>query len=432
LLVVEFPGVLLMIALVLISGLVAYIGDIVGRRMGRKRVSLFGLRPRHTAIVFSVAAGMVITIMTLAVAMLVSRDVKDGFLKVVEMRQRQAELSQQLAKSGESMGELERTRDRTQAELDKEREELRAATADLQTTKKELATADAALTRTEAARQRAETATKSAEGAARRSFAVQVKLQRLKDELQRDVENLRTQVAGGITMERATPVLFGAGQPLDWQLIDGARPVTAVRQDLDAFVAGLDAQARRAGAQPLPGEKEAVIIRKPIRDPDTQGVAWFGEGQVLSAVAERVHEDNTGVIVRAFSVFNTHPGEPVRVDFELFRNRLVFRRGEALAQTVMDGRQSEPTLMGQLLALLRQEVNAKARSNNIMPRPATAASEAIGTTQETVGNITIEKLFAAVERLRAIGGMARLSAVASTDTWTIGPLEVDLLITPAS
>jgi uncharacterized protein (DUF3084 family) len=136
--------------------------------------------------------------------------------------------------------------------------------------------------------------------------------------------------------------------------------------------------------------------------------------------------------VRAFSVFNTHPGEPVRVDFELFRNRLVFRRGEALAQTVMDGRQSEPTLMGQLLALLRQEVNAKARSNNIMPRPATAASEAIGTTQETVGNITIEKLFAAVERLRAIGGMARLSAVASTDTWTIGPLEVDLLITPAS
>jgi uncharacterized protein (DUF3084 family) len=119
------------------------------------------------------------------------------------------------------------------------------------------------------------------------------------------------------------------------------------------------------------------------------------------------------------------------VDFELFRNRLVFRQGEALAQTVMDGRQSQPALMAGLLGLLRQEVNAKARSHNIMPRPNAEGSSAIGMTQETVGDIGMDELFSAVERLREIGGMARVSAVASADTWTIGPLEVDLLVTPA-
>ncbi|NIO64040.1 MAG: DUF3084 domain-containing protein, partial [Gammaproteobacteria bacterium] len=64
-----FSGILLIVALVLVSGLIAYIGDIVGRRMGRKRLSLFGMRPRHTAIAVSVAAGMLITVITLLVAM---------------------------------------------------------------------------------------------------------------------------------------------------------------------------------------------------------------------------------------------------------------------------------------------------------------------------------------------------------------------------
>jgi len=101
-----------MVALVLISGLIAYVGDIVGRRMGRKRVTLFGLRPRHTAIAISVVAGMVITIITLVAAMLVSKDVKDGFLRVVEMRQRQAQLEGRVAELGKSAARLEQTRAR--------------------------------------------------------------------------------------------------------------------------------------------------------------------------------------------------------------------------------------------------------------------------------------------------------------------------------
>jgi uncharacterized protein (DUF3084 family) len=423
-----------MVALVLVSGLIAYVGDIVGRRLGRKRLSLFGLRPRHTAIAVSVVAGMVITIMTLLAAMAVSRDVKDGFLKVDEMRRRQAELAKRVE-------ELDRVRAKTQRQLDTGQQELRALGADLGKTKKELAQADAALKRTEAALERAEAALKRAERAAFSVGAQSLKLGRQRDELQREVENLRARVAGGITLERATPVLFGAGQPLDWRLVDGDRPVSAIRQDLEEFIARLEAQARRAGAEPLPGEKRAIIIRKPIipktgdARADEQGlpeqVVWFDEDQVLEALAERIHETSGGAIVRAFSVFNTHPGEPVRVDFDLFRNHLVFRRGEALAQATMDGRQSEPALMGGLLALLREQVNSKARSHNIMPRPYSEGSEAIGMTQETVGDISIEELFAAVERLRAIGGPARVAAVAAGDTWTIGPLEVDLVVTPA-
>jgi uncharacterized protein (DUF3084 family) len=121
----------------------------------------------------------------------------------------------------------------------------------------------------------------------------------------------------------------------------------------------------------------------------------------------------------------------VRIDFELFRNHLVYHRGEVIAQAIIDGRQSEPVLMGALLALLRDEVNARARAHNIMPRPRTSNGEAFGASQESVGDISIEELFNVVDRLRSFNGPARVTAVAAADTWTIGPLEVDLLVASA-
>jgi len=423
--VARLSGILLIAALVIVSGVIAYVGDIVGRRMGRKRLSLFGLRPRHTAIVISVVAGMLITIVTLAAAMALSQNVKDGFLRVAEMRQRQGELAQKLEALNRSMSDLQRTREAAEAELQQRKKELEDAksmledvSTDLDATQEELTNASDAL--------------KRAEGAVRRVSTRWLELAREKDELQRDIENLRVQAAGGITLERSTPIILGAGQPLDWRLIDGGHPVKSIRAELDQFVADLDAQARRAGAVPVPDGKNALVIRKPVREPDADSVAWFSDDQVLNAIAERVHESAGGVIVRAFSVFNTHPGEPVRVDFELFRNHLVFRRGEALAQTSIDGRQSEPALMASLLALLREEVNPRARAHNIMPRPNPSSPEAFGSSQETVGDISIEELFAVVEKLRSIAGPARVTAVAAADTWTIGPLEVDLLVMPAA
>lgn len=62
--------------LVAMCGGIAYIGDLLGRRMGKKRLSLFNLRPRHTAVVFTVVTGMVIAAVTLGALMLASAGVR--------------------------------------------------------------------------------------------------------------------------------------------------------------------------------------------------------------------------------------------------------------------------------------------------------------------------------------------------------------------
>jgi uncharacterized protein (DUF3084 family) len=62
--------------LVVMCGGIAYVGDTLGRRMGKKRLSVFGLRPRHTAIVFTVITGMVIAAVTLGVLLAASDGVR--------------------------------------------------------------------------------------------------------------------------------------------------------------------------------------------------------------------------------------------------------------------------------------------------------------------------------------------------------------------
>jgi len=85
-------GLFLIAALIIASGVIAYVGDVIGRRMGRRRLTLFGLRPRYTAVVVSVIAGMLIAGFTLMSAMLVSQNVRDGLLHAAALRARSQRL----------------------------------------------------------------------------------------------------------------------------------------------------------------------------------------------------------------------------------------------------------------------------------------------------------------------------------------------------
>ncbi len=55
---------LFFLLLIPVSGLVAFVGDRIGHRMGKRRHSLLGLRPRHTAMVFTIGSGMGICLLT--------------------------------------------------------------------------------------------------------------------------------------------------------------------------------------------------------------------------------------------------------------------------------------------------------------------------------------------------------------------------------
>src|SRR3989304_544171 len=84
-LLMEF-GLFLIPLLILVSGGGGYVGNLVGRNIGRRRLSLFGLRPRYTAQLITIATGMVITVVSVAAVLLVSRDARQALFQFRDLQ----------------------------------------------------------------------------------------------------------------------------------------------------------------------------------------------------------------------------------------------------------------------------------------------------------------------------------------------------------
>ena len=476
----KFYGILLIIILIGVSGVIAYVGDIVGRRMGRKRLSLFGMRPRHTAIAISVVSGMLITMFTLAAAMLVSQDVRSGLLRVVEMRKEKKVLEREVQvrkhnmeiatrelqaaqqKVTEVQSQLETTRgDLAKAQIEfKERQEaaqrkVAEVQSRLRRTRRDLAKAQLEFKeRQEAAQQKVaevQSQLKTTRGDLTKAQTelkeLQIKLATAKTLLEKaetdyqsaseaafemgreylKLEDEITKAAGVHAVERATPVLVGAGQPLDAELVSGGQPKSVIRTQLDHFIGRLNDKARAAGVHSASEATEVVKIRKAAYDAEKKTARWYNRDQVLEAICDEIHAAKDGVIVRAYSMLNVYAGEPLFIDFKLFNNRLVFRKGEMLAQALLDGRESQPALLGKLVGLLK-EVGTQARAKNLMPRANSTAADPFGSSASAVGEMSYEELFDKIEEIRAVNGPAVVTVFAAEEAWTMGPLQVGMRV----
>jgi len=64
----------------ILSGVIAYVGDYVGHKAGKMRITIFGFRPRKTSRVIAVGTGVLITIITLSLLLIFSREAKIALL----------------------------------------------------------------------------------------------------------------------------------------------------------------------------------------------------------------------------------------------------------------------------------------------------------------------------------------------------------------
>jgi uncharacterized protein (DUF3084 family) len=417
--------------LVAVSGLIAYVGDVVGRRMGRKRLSIFGMRPRHTAIAFSVVAGMLITIFTLAAAMAASKNVQDGFLRVDEMRRAQADLSHRISDLTARTELLERRRAEAEARVRESNLELENTRKSLAATQEEVKRQEGLLAEARRQLARISRELKDQRQQLANAYAASLRETMRYNNFVQATKALESDVARSareIAIRRANPVLFRVEQPLAVKRFSGGQAVASVRAELESFVADLDREVRAAGAAPSADDNTAVIIRHLVVDREKKSVAVVTGGQVLDAIAQQIRRAQGGVIVRAYSLYNTVEGEPICIDFDLFSNQQVYSRGQVLAETIVDGRLSEAGIYAALVSLLRDDVGSKARKDGVMPRVPAPGSEAASGSPGAVGEMSYEDLFADMGKLRAISGPARVVAVAASDTWTIGPLAVEFRI----
>ncbi|MFL0746713.1 MAG: DUF3084 domain-containing protein [Prochlorococcus sp.] len=78
-------GWLLILALLVLGGVLSTLGDRLGSRVGKARLSLFNLRPRQTAVVITVLTGSLISALSLGLMLLVSRQLRIGLFELDEV-----------------------------------------------------------------------------------------------------------------------------------------------------------------------------------------------------------------------------------------------------------------------------------------------------------------------------------------------------------
>jgi hypothetical protein len=106
------PGIGFVILIMIVAGFVAYVGDRVGHQVGRRRLTLFGLRPKYTSTIVAVATGMVIALAVTLIALLVSYNVRTAFFR---MDQLNARINTLQAQALEQSSEIDKTRNGTLA-----------------------------------------------------------------------------------------------------------------------------------------------------------------------------------------------------------------------------------------------------------------------------------------------------------------------------
>jgi uncharacterized protein (DUF3084 family) len=330
-------GWLLILMLLVLGGVLSTLGDRLGSRVGKARLSLFNLRPRHTAVVITVLTGSLISAISLGLMLLVSERLRTGLFELDQLEDRLQQSRQQLADSRSQLESSQTQLQASQKTLQASKAALQASKTDVararqgqQRVQRELAQAEqraAGLrqelaplqqqrSRLEAERDRLSSEVNRRDSEIRRTEAELAQLGRKIEASSRELEGLEANL---IALRRGDVVLT-SGQALASAKVKLERPAQAQ----EVITALLQQANLNAFRRVLPGEPpNRQILLVPISDiKKLEGLL----GQPGSWV----------VSIR--SAANVLRGEQQVLAFpDLRPNRRVTRKGEVLASTTSEG-----------------------------------------------------------------------------------------------
>lgn len=396
-------GMVLIAVLAVMGGVIAYIGDKLGSKVGKKKLTVFGLRPKHTSILVTIITGILIAATTLGVMTVTSRDVRTALFGMKALKAELSNLSRDVQTKN---GELESMR----SELQLKTTEYNSVTAKIEETTNKLAAVSADLKNAIAQRDRTALALNKLQdnysGVQRKLTGAQTeidRLQKLKSDLESDVTRLNELTANlrkGIQIMREGVVVYRAGEVLTTSLIQGGKSVEETQKEL---------------AKALYSSNQVILNKLNVRDKKLEAL-WISKTDFSQAVA-LISSVPQEVVVRITATSNTVYGEPVIGQINLFPNRLVYNDETVVYIERVDIRnrhQAEETVLTFL-----QKVNQTAIKAGILPDPL----------QGTVGSIGGSQLFDIINKVKRSSGRIEIRAVTTQPIYTVGPLKIDIQVT---
>ena len=324
-------GWLLILALLLLGGVLSTLGDRLGSKVGKARLSLLGMRPRRTAVLITVLTGSLISGISLGLMLLVSDRLRTGLFELDQIERRLKDSREALNRS-QVLLESSRTAVRTaeQGRL-QARNQLTRVEGQARRLRSELAPLMQQRRQLELERDRLNGDINAKDADLRRN---QNELARLNTRIAAGSKELQTLETNLIALRRGD-VVISAGQPLEIARVridnsNQAKPV-------------IEALLRQANTNVyqlvLPGQTpNRQILLVPRSDINR-----------LEQVLRRRGE----WVVSVISVANVLKGERQVVAFPDVRpNKRVVKAGDVLASTALEADETSPEQVRSRLNLL--------------------------------------------------------------------------------
>ena len=320
-------GWLLILAVLVLGGVLSTLGDRLGSRIGKARLSLFQMRPRRTAVVITVLTGSLISALTLGLMVAVSERLRVGLFQLDELETR-------LRSSRKSLQLSLKQLDQNQAELAQARSERTAAEQQLAPLKKQRQELEA-----ERDRLGQDVAARDEE------------LRQLQQRTRRSQQELR-QLERNVLDLRSGDVVLSTGQPLTMAKVAIPKPELA-RQATEDVLRQANVQAYQ---RVLPGQK-----------PEQQ-LLLIPRSEVIKV--EKALRSGGPWVISIHSAGNVLRGEKQVLAFaDVRRSRQVLEAGQVLASLSLDPEQrAQKQVFARLNLLLAAARNESQRRGALNPR----------------------------------------------------------------
>lgn len=405
-------GIYLILVMIVTGGAIAFIGDKLGTKIGKKRLSILGLRPRHTSMVVTVVTGCLITGLSIGFMALISENVRTALFGMEELRQTMDLTLRELDEATENLSlaqsEFEKANDNLRASkaeilaLKDEQEELRAESdrlkegnERLEATNSELAEQNENLSGTNATLETDNkklgefNVTLSADN--QRLSSDNEKLSNDNNELEERNRRLRE----GIIAIREGDITLRAGEVLASGVISGGQTTEEISNAINA----LAEQATKNLIQRFGGDEDKSV--------------WMYQPE-LQRVIEEIESSGRDMVLRISAAGNLVRGEPVRSRLEVYPNNLVFKKDEVILSKEYELSEENPPEI--ILREFLTEINQIAVAKGSLADPLTGS----------VGSMDGTQLYEIIDSLMSAKGKVLLTAKARDETTSIGPLRLNI------
>lgn len=379
-------GLKILAIIAVMGGIIAYVGDKIGTKVGKQRMSLFGLRPKYTSIVVTIITGLMIAAATVGVLSISSRSVRTALFGLDQMYAQMEELNQQIAAKNEELKAR-------QAEIDAQAEQMNTLQEAVQASQQELAEVRAARDAMGADLQSVKEAYQEAQG----RMGDLEKARRVMEDHIADLQFTAKNLENNITNLREGTVMFRVGELLSSATV---RP-------------GLSETEAQGVLTDILNDTNGLILKR-FNIKEEQSVLYVSRSN-MADVAKQLAAADTPMMVRIVASGNIIVGEPAIAKIQIYPQRLIYHKGDIVWVGGINGGDNAQNAVVDFLG----EVNKRAKEKGIIPDPLSGE----------VGNVPGAELFEVINQVRNTNGPLRIEAITTKDTYSSDTLQIRLKIT---